>query len=62
MKEHLMAPELFKEFCTEFHKELNHLRRDENAHRGARQAELATVEAAHRQVVAALADGMPSGR
>ncbi len=31
LRERLMAPELFKEFCMEFHRELNRLRREGNA-------------------------------
>jgi site-specific DNA recombinase len=59
LKEHLMAPELFKEFCTEFHQELNRLRRDEMQSVERVRAELVTVERRIAKLVAALADGMP---
>ena len=59
LREHLMDPALFKEFCTEFHRELNRLRRDETQSAERVRAELATVERQIAKLVDALADGMP---
>jgi site-specific DNA recombinase len=59
LREHLMDPALFKEFCAEFHRELNRLRRDETQSGERVRAELATVERRIAKLVDALADGMP---
>ena len=44
LKHRLMAPDLFKAFCEEFHREVNRLRMDEAATIEARRTELARIE------------------
>ena len=51
LRKRLMAPELFKEFCTEFHRELNRLRREGNAELEAQRTELAEIERRTRKLV-----------
>src|SRR5262249_38755308 len=60
LKQHLMAPELFKEFCTEFIKEVNRLRHEESSQRAACEAELGRTTRRIRQIVDAIADGAPA--
>ena len=51
LKERLMAPELFKEFCAEFHRELNRQRSEKNAEFEAQRTELAHIERRTRRLV-----------
>ena len=51
LRERLMAPELFKEFCTEFHRELNRLRSEGNAELEAQRVELVRIERRTRKLV-----------
>jgi hypothetical protein len=44
LKSRLMAPDLFKAFCQEFHREVNRLRSEENASVDGQRAELARIE------------------
>jgi site-specific DNA recombinase len=44
LKSRLMAPDLFKAFCQEFHREVNRLRSEENASVDGQKAELARIE------------------
>ena len=60
LKTHLMDPELFKEFCAEFVKEVNRLRQDQTAQRSALEAELARIDRRIRKIVDAIADGVPA--
>jgi hypothetical protein len=60
LKQHLMEPELFKEFCTEFIKEVNRLRQDQAGERSALEAELARIARRVRKMVDAIADGVPA--
>jgi site-specific DNA recombinase len=55
-----MDPELFKEFCTEFIREVNRLRQDQAGQRAALDAELARVGRRIRKIVDAIADGVPA--
>ena len=58
LKQHLMHPELFKEFCAEFIKEVNRLRQDQAGQRSALEAELARVARRLRKIVDAIAEGV----
>ena len=58
LKHHLMAPELFKEFCDAFIAEVNRGRMNANAERAAAEAELAKIRRRLRQIVNAIADGI----
>ena len=58
LKQHLMHPELFKEFCAEFVKEVNRLRQDQAGQRSALEAELACVARRLRKIVDAIAEGV----
>ena len=60
LKQHLMDPELFKEFCTEFIKEVNRLRQDQAGQRAALDAELARIGRRIRKIIDAIADGVPA--
>jgi site-specific DNA recombinase len=51
LRERLMEPELFKEFCTEFHRELNRLQSEGNAELEAQRAELIKIERRTRKLV-----------
>jgi site-specific DNA recombinase len=44
LRSRLMAPDLFKEFCQEYHREVNRLRGEENATVDAQRTELARIE------------------
>src|SRR5262249_55814681 len=44
LRHRLMAPELFKAFCEEFHREVNRLRMEESAGLESRRSELARIE------------------
>ena len=58
LKQHLMHPELFKEFCAEFIKEVNRLRQDQAGQRSALEAELARIARRLRKIVDAIAEGV----
>ena len=60
LRHHLMDPELFKEFCAEYTRELNRLRGDESARREQLARELRQVERRLRRMVEAIADGVPA--
>ncbi len=56
LRDRLMAPDLFKAFCEEFHRELNRLRTDENAAADAKRYELDRVERRIRRIVELITD------
>jgi len=56
LRHRLMAPDLFKEFCQEFHREINRLRSTECAVAESRKAELAQVERRVRKLVELITD------
>ncbi len=58
LKKHLMAPNLFKEFCDEFIREVNRRRQDNTSQRAANETELAKVKKRLRQIVDAIAEGV----
>ena len=58
LKQHLMDPELFKEFCAEFIREVNRLRQGQAGQRSALEAELTRVARRIRKIVDAIADGV----
>ena len=58
LQHHLMAPDLFKEFCTAFLLEVNSTRMRSNAERATAEAELAKIKRRVRQIVEAIADGV----
>ena len=58
MRDKLMDPSLFREFCDEFTRELNRLRMDASAGIAAKQAELEKVERHIGQIIRAIEDGM----
>ena len=58
LQQHLMAPDLFKEFCAAFLAEFNSSRMRSNAERVAAEAELAKIKRRLRQIVDAIADGV----
>jgi hypothetical protein len=53
-----MTPDLFKEFCDEFIKEINRIRRGAGAERASAETELAKIKKRQRQIVDAIADGI----
>ena len=60
LKQHLMDPALFKEFCAEFIREVNRLRQDQAGQRAALDAELARIGRRIRKIVDAIVDGVPA--
>ena len=60
LRHHLMDPALFEEFCSEFTRELNRLRREEHNARSSREAELQKVERNIRRLIQAIKDGVPA--
>jgi site-specific DNA recombinase len=56
----LMDPELFKEFCSEFIREVNRLRQNQASQRSALDAERARIGRPIRKIVDAIADGVPA--
>ena len=52
----LMAPELFKAFCEEFHREVNRLRIDGNAAAEAKRIDLDRIERRIRRIVELITD------
>jgi hypothetical protein len=55
-----MDPELFREFCAEYMREVNRVRGDENAHKAGLEAELSRIERRLRRIVEAIAEGVPA--
>ena len=55
-----MEPELFREFCAEYVREINRVRGDQNARRDRLRSELTQVERRLRRIVEAIADGVPA--
>jgi site-specific DNA recombinase len=51
-----MAPDLFKAFCEEFHREVNRLRADGNATAKAKRIELDRIERRIRRIVEQITD------
>src|SRR5215472_14042210 len=51
LKSRLMAPELFKELCEEYYREVNRLRGEENATLETQRAELARIQRRTRKLV-----------
>ncbi len=60
LRHELMDPELFREFCAEFTRELNRLQSGESARRDGLVTELAQVERRLRRMVDAIAEGVPA--
>ena len=58
LRTHLMEPELFKEFCEEFTREVNRLRIERRTDQDAWAAELARTEKQIRGIITAIKDGM----
>jgi site-specific DNA recombinase len=58
LRTHLMEPELFKEFCEEFTREVNRLRIERRTDQDAWQSELGRVEKQIRGIITAIKDGM----
>jgi DNA invertase Pin-like site-specific DNA recombinase len=56
LKTRLMAPDLFKEFCQEYHREVNRLRSEENATLEGQKVELAHIERRTRKLVALITE------
>ncbi len=58
LRKHLMEPDLFKEFCAEFTREVNRLRIERGAELEAARQELEKIGRQISQIVEAIADGM----
>jgi site-specific DNA recombinase len=56
LRRRLMAPDLFQEFCREFHREVNRLRSGENAAAAAKRTELDQLVRRIRRIVALITD------
>ncbi len=56
LRSQLMAPDLFKAFCEEFHREVNRLRADGNAAAEAKRTDLDRIERRIRRIVALITD------
>jgi site-specific DNA recombinase len=56
LRHRLMAPDLFKTFCEEFHREVNRLRADGNAAAEAKRIELDRIERRIRRIVELITD------
>jgi hypothetical protein len=59
LQHHLMDPELVRVFCEEYAAELNRLRAEAGAQRGAKVAELERVKRDHAKLVDAILAGVP---
>jgi hypothetical protein len=59
LSEHLMDPELVRVFCEEYTAELNRLRSEAGAQRGAKLAELERVRRDHAKLIDAILAGVP---
>jgi site-specific DNA recombinase len=60
VRDKLMRPELFEDFCREYVRELNRLRMEHRASLSHGRQELASVEREIRKLVQAIKDGMPA--
>ena len=58
LKKHLMEPELFREFCAEFTKEVNRLRLERGADLEVARRELDKIGRQISQIIEAITDGM----
>ncbi|KRW96196.1 recombinase family protein [Paracoccus sp. MKU1] len=58
LKKHLMEPELFREFCAEFTREVNRLRMERGADLEVARRELDKVGRQISQIIEAITDGM----
>lgn len=58
LKKHLMEPELFREFCAEFTKEVNRLRIERGADLEIARRELDKISRQISQIIEAITDGM----
>lgn len=58
LRTHLMEPELFREFCEEFTREVNRLRMERRADLDAWRNKLARIEKQIRGIIQAIEDGM----
>jgi hypothetical protein len=56
LRHQLMASDLFKTFCEQFHREVNRLRTDENAASETKRNELGRVERRIRRIVEVITD------
>jgi len=59
LRHHLMDPELFKEFCDEFTREMNRLRMEGRASLEAARSEVKRIERDLDRAVQAILDGVP---
>lgn len=60
LRNHLMTPDLFKEFCEEYTREINRLRMEATGELHAQRAELKNVEAQIEKMIQAIMDGFYS--
>ena len=60
LRHHLMDPDLFREFCAEYLRELNKLRGDESARRSGLETEVVKVERRLKRILEAIAEGVPA--
>ncbi len=60
IKHHLMAPDLFKEFCDAFIAEVNRGLMTASAEQAGAEAELSTIKRRLRQIVDAITEGVSS--
>ena len=60
LRHELMDPDLFREFCAEFTRELNRLQSGESTRRDRLVTELAQIERRLRRMVDAIAEGVPA--
>ena len=58
LRQHLMEPSLFKEFCDEFTREVNRLRMEAGAARSSARAELPKLDRQVRSIIEAIKDGL----
>ena len=58
LRNHLMSPALFKEFCEEYTREINRLRMEASSGLAAKRAELKKVERHIRTMIEAIKDGL----
>ncbi|WP_271180007.1 zinc ribbon domain-containing protein, partial [Paracoccus kondratievae] len=58
LRKHLMEPALFREFCTEFTREVNRLRIERGADREVARRELDKISRQISQIIEAITDGM----
>jgi len=58
LRDHLMDPSLFKEFCDEFTREVNRLRMEAGASLNAARSELPKIERQIRGIIEAIKDGL----